>query len=179
MKSLKYSLLVLLAISLCACGKKDETVNIEKEGTKYEIGDEVSFYYPKSFNVGMNNLVEDSTQVINFVTEDGTQQFYYTTISEVTDNPAEDLVTLYEGQLEETGVSNVKVTEPVLENGLKCYEFEGVVDATKIQFKNLVYFGDNKTYVYGYQAAKEDYQDNIKQMTTYLETFNLAIAKSK
>lgn len=179
MKSFKYIVLLILVVGLCACGKTDEAVNIEKEGTKYEIGDEVSFYYPKNFSIGMNNLVEESTDIINFVSDDGSQQFYYTTVSDTTDNPDEDLVALYEGQLEETGVSNVKITEPVLENGLKCYEFEGVIDATKIKFKNLVYFGNNKTFVYGYQAAKDEYEDNIKQMTTYLETFNLAIAKSK
>jgi hypothetical protein len=48
---LKVVTIVTLLLTVFACGKKSETVFLEKDGTLYEVADQVSFYYPKDFKM--------------------------------------------------------------------------------------------------------------------------------
>ena len=41
----------------------------------------------------------------------------------------------------------------------------------------IVYFGDNNTYIYGYCATKDDYDANEKDMRVYLQSFSKSTGK--
>ena len=42
-------IVICCLLTLTACGKRDETVSVNKNGVLYEIGEDVSFYYPQDF----------------------------------------------------------------------------------------------------------------------------------
>ena len=48
------------------------------------------------------------------------------------------------------------------------YQYVFVHSDTGIRAKEIVYFSDDNTYIYGYRAAKDDFEDNDKDMTVYL-----------
>lgn len=45
--SMKIFIVIMMIFGLFACGKKDEKIAIERDGTLYEVANQVSFYYPK------------------------------------------------------------------------------------------------------------------------------------
>ena len=40
-----------------------------------------------------------------------------------------------------------------------------------LKFIHLVYFDDQNTYIYGYEANSKDFKKNYKRMIVYLESF--------
>lgn len=153
----------LLVISLCACGKKSETVFLEKDGELYEIADRVSFFYPKSFTM---NTSSQTKEIIEFVNNQ--EMLTYSMIVDNSDNKVEDMPALYAGQLEQDGAIEVSFKKITIDSGLVCQEFTGVFQATGLKFKNLVYFTNDASYVLSYQAPDKVYDENIVIMTQYL-----------
>ena len=83
---LKVVTIVTLLLTVFACGKKSETVFLEKDGTLYEVADQVSFYYPKDFK--MDTSVENKA-IVQFVREQ--EVMSYQTIIDDTDNEIDDM----------------------------------------------------------------------------------------
>lgn len=161
---------IMVVICICilaACGHKSENIFLEKDGKLYEVGDQVSFYYPKEFKVDSSN----NKEFLRFI--DDQEILHYATLLDDTDNNVEDLPELYAGQLDEDGAENVHYTHITLESGIKCQEFTGTYTATGVHFKHVVYFTDTKTYVYSYEAPKDVYNDHIDIMTQYLESLTV------
>lgn len=162
---LKIVAVITLLVAVFACGKKSETVFLEKDGMKYEIADQVTFYYPKEFQ--FDTAVENK-EIVQFVKE--TEVVLYTMVKDDTDNKVEDMPELYAGQLEEDGAINVGYKNVKIDSGLTCQEFTGVYQSTGIKFKHMVYFSTEATYVLGYQAPEKEYDKNITLVSQYLNS---------
>ena len=67
--------------------------------------------------------------------------------------------------------------KPVLDSGLSVYEYVFTYKDTGIKTMEIVYFSDSNTYIYGYRAAKEDFDANKKDMKVYLESFSKSTGK--
>lgn len=163
--------LVAIVGFLCmivACERESREVFLEKDGTLYEIADQVSFYYPKEFELNINN---DNKEIIQFVSEK--ESFYYTMEIDDTDNYIEDRPELYAGQLEEDGAKDVHYKSVQLESAIECHEFTGSYVATGMKFKHIVYFSEEATFIYIYQAPQDVYDDHIVEMTQYLESLTV------
>lgn len=163
---IKVMMVFICVVSLVACGKKDETVSTNKDGTLYEAGVGVSFYYPNDFQL---SETDKSDGVIRFVKEN--QVLFYKVEKNEYDNDTTQLSELYKGELEFSGVSSLEVKTPALESGLKCYEYKGNYVENGLKFIHLVYFDEQNTYIYGYEANSKDFKKNYKRMIVYLESF--------
>lgn len=53
--SIKILAVLLLVVTLFACEKEKTDISLERDGTLYEVADQVSFYYPKDFQLNVNN----------------------------------------------------------------------------------------------------------------------------
>lgn len=162
---LKIIAVIAVLVSVVACGKQPKSVSVEKDGSKYEIADQISFYYPKDFQ--MNTTLENK-EIIQFVRNQ--EVISYRTIVDDTDNDINDLPELYAGQLEEDGADNVGYKNVEITSGLVCQEFTGNYISTGIQFKHMVYFTVHSTYVLSYEAPTQEYEKNIGEMTHYLNS---------
>lgn len=168
MKFVKMMLVVFLVFALTSCRRKSQTIFLEKDGTLYEIANDVSFYYPKEFTLSMN---QGDRAMLQFVLNEET--FMYQTVEDDTDNVLSDLPRLFAGQLEEDGAKDVQYTSILLESGLECYSFTGEFSSMGIKFKHIVYFTDQKVYDYSYQAPVDVYNDQINIRTQYLESLTV------
>ena len=162
---IKVMMVFICVVSLVACGKKDETVSTNKDGTLYEAGVGVSFYYPNDFEI---NLDSKDTSTVEFSKENN---MLYKVEKNEYDNDTTQLSELYKGELESSGVSSLEVKTPALESGLKCYEYKGNYVENGLKFIHLVYFDEQSTYIYGYEANSKDFKKNYKRMIVYLESF--------
>lgn len=165
---LKVATVVTLLITVFACGKKSDTVFLEKDGTLYEVADQVSFYYPKEYK--MDTSVENKS-IVQFVKDQ--EVISYQTIVDDTDNKREDLPELYAGQLEEDGAIDVGYKNLKIDSGLNCQEFTGAYKSTGIKFKHLVYFTENSEYVLSYQAPQKVYDEEISVVSQYLNSLKV------
>ena len=165
---LKVVTIVTLLLTVFACGKKSETVFLEKDGTLYEVADQVSFYYPKDFK--MDTSVENKA-IVQFVRKQ--EVMSYQTIIDDTDNEIDDMPELYAGQLEEDGAIDVGYKNLKIDSGLNCQEFTGTYQSTGIKFKHLVYFTANSEYVLSYQAPQKVYDDEISIISQYLNSLKV------
>lgn len=156
-------------ITLGACGKRDETVSVNKNGVLYEIGEDVSFYYPQGFEL-TSKAEDNSENMVSFKKEN--QVFFYRAEKDETDNEIAEKSELYRGLLEEKGARISEVKEPVLESGLKCYEYIGSYSQTGLKFIHLVYFEEKEILTYGYEANEKEYNENIDKMIIYIESFS-------
>lgn len=161
----KIASIVLLLFCIVACSQKDEVILLDKDGEKYQIADEISFYYPKTFKIDSSY---ENKKVIRFVNEK--QIISYSTIVEKTDNKVEDMPALYAGQLEEDGAIEVGYKNITIKSGLTCQEFTGSFQSTGMKFKHTVYFTQKATYAYTYQAPQEVYEKEISTISQYLES---------
>ena len=98
---------------------------------------------------------------------------YYTTQKDDYDNQLEDLPELYQGELEQDGATDVTYNKEELESGIECHVFTGSYHATGIQFKHMVYFTDSAAFIYSYEAPKDDYEENIDEITVYLDSLTI------
>lgn len=166
--SVKIFVVITLLICFFACGKKSETVSLEKDGQIYEIADSASFYYPKEFSL---DATLQNKKIIQFVKEQ--EVISYTMVQDDTDNKLEELPELYAGQLEEDGATDVGYKNITIESGLTCQEFTGAYKATGLKFKHMVYFTTDASYIFGYQAPQEKYDKNIAMISQYLSTLTV------
>lgn len=168
-KIIKLFLTIVCFVSLVACGKKEESVQVKKEGTIYEIGEDITFYYPDDFELSPIAEGDSSDNSVIFKKEN--QVLFYKVEDDAFDNETNQKVELYKGELEVVGAKVNEVKEPALESGLKCYEYIGEYSKTGLNFTHLVYFEDQYTYIYGYEANETEYNENIDKIIVYLETF--------
>jgi hypothetical protein len=170
MQLIKKIVLVFLFVCLCvACSEKSSQVYLEKEGQLYEIADWVSFYYPKNFE--FDHTQDKNNKFAKFIHDD--EDLIYVAENDDADNKIEDMSLLYGGQLEEDGAKDVVFHHVTLDSGIECYEYTGIYSSSGIEFKHIVYFTDETTYTYLYQAPSKIYQENINKMTQYLRTLTV------
>lgn len=169
MKALTRIFLVLfLTICLFACGKENNEISLERDGNLYEVANVVSFYYPKNFQLDTNNINQKD---VRFIKDDET--YIYTTIIDDTDNVLEELPQLYEGQLEEDGSIDVHYHQLTIPSGIECYEYMGTYQASGMKFIQIVYFTEEASYVYGYQAPEKVYEEQSGIAKQYLESLTV------
>lgn len=163
---IKIIVVMAFVVSMTACGKKDKIVSTNKEGVLYEAGLGVSFYYPNDFEVSENDVKDVGKKFVK-----KNQVLFYKVYNNEFDNDTSQLSELYKGELEESGVTSLEVKTPALDSGLKCYEYKGSYVETGMKFVHLVYFDEDNTYIYGYEATDKDFKDNIDVIIVYLESF--------
>lgn len=163
---MKKVLLVFLSMLLFACNAQEKVI-LETAGKEYSILDNVSFYYPKEFNIHLN----DNNEGISFVDED--EMFKYLMIMNNSDNNIEDYPQLYLGQLQQEGAFDTEYSSIILENEMNCFEYTGIYKLTGIKFKQIVYFTKDATYVYMYQSSEKVYDDKIDIVTQYLRSLTV------
>ena len=168
MKQVIRLLVICMLFSLSACQQKKETLFIEKDGKLYEIFDQVSFYYPETFTADVRSYSGDTIQFIK-----NEELLSYTSYLDTIDNSVEEMATLYEGQLQQGGASDILYVNEKLDSGNNCYIFTGKYYATGIKFKHIVYFALDTTYVYAYQAPQDAYDKNIEVISKYLESLTV------
>ena len=159
---MKRFLIVFLCLMMVGCGQKKQ-VFLEKDGDLYEIGDQVSFYYPKEFEI--DTSVENKN-IVRFLDDDETM--WYSTVKDDTDNKVTDMPDLYQGQLKMEGASQITYNKVTLESGLDCYNFSGFYSGSGIKFNHIVYFTHEATYCYAYEAAAQVYDENVMNRSEYL-----------
>lgn len=164
---MKKILILFLSIILFACDNNVKVI-LETDGKEYLIMDNVSFYYPKDFEI---DLTGETAESVSFVDED--EIYKYVMIVDSTDNNLDDMPHLYLGQLEEDGAEGAEYSSIVLENEMECYEYTGIYSMSGIKFKQLVYFTQDATYIYMYQAAESVYDNNIDVVTQYLRSLTV------
>lgn len=157
--------LSLCLVMLCSCGKSNDNVLLEKNGERYELSQNNSFYYPKGFKMNLDSELKDN---ISFVNEKEVIRYYKIVNND--DNLLEDLPLLYEGDLEQNGACNVSYVEKIIDSGLKCYEYVGVYEKSGIYFKHIVYFNTYASHVLSYEAPKEVFDKNIDEISLYLNS---------
>lgn len=168
MKHVIRLLVICMLFCLSACQQKKETLFIEKDGKLYEIFDQVSFYYPETFNADVHSY---GGNTIRFIKNE--ELLCYTSYLDSIDNSIDEMAALYEGFLQQDGASDVVYTAQTLESGNICYVFTGKYYATGIKFKHVVYFSLDTTYIYGYQAPQDAYDQNIDVLSKYLESLTV------
>ena len=179
MKTLmKYTISILCMLSLVACGSRDNHISLDKEGAKYTIGKEVSFYYPNGYDLDTSKNIEKQVHAdIDTATPDNTLYFmnndetiFYKFIQDETDNTLEEKEVLYTGKLEQDGATNIVVSKPILESGNTVCEISASYVNTGTRTKQIVYFSQNAMYVYGYLATTDDYNENVDFITEFLKS---------
>lgn len=163
----KFMMLFLSAI-LFACNSQNVDVILETDGKEYKITDNVSFYYPKDFEI---DLTAENKEGISFVKKD--EIYKYTMNFNNSDNNIDDYPLLYLGQLQENGAIEAEYSSIVLENQMKCYEYTGIYKTNGIKFKQVVYFTNAATYVYMYQASEDVFNERVNIITQYLRSLTV------
>lgn len=158
-------LVISLLLCLLACTQKTDNVYVEKDGTKYEVTQQVSFYYPKDFSMDASST---DTNAISFIKDQ--EVIIYSMIPDDTDNKVEDMPDLYEGQLEEDGATDVGYKNVEVDSGLICQEFTGVFESNGIKFKDVVYFRQDAAFVLRYKAPEKVYNENIENISKFLNS---------
>lgn len=156
------------AIILLLTGCQSEQIgdNTVKDGTEYTINQNISFYYPNSFE-----LIEATGSKVSFASED--QTIYYEVTADDSQNLLDDLDDLYVGMLEQDGAQIISVSKPIIDSGLDCYLITGIYGDVAVRFSELVYFTTDNTYVYGYKANTDTYNENNEVILNYLETLSI------
>ena len=170
-------IILIIVTTLClglviACGARDQEVNLEKTGKKYNTDEGVSFYYPSDFVINLNSK---DTKTVEFSKNNNT--LYFIVVDDKTDNVVEDKDELYTGELEQSGANSIEVSRPALDSGLSVYQYLFNYSDTGIKMMEIVYFGENHTYIYGYRAANDDFDANKKDMSVYLQSFSKSTGK--
>lgn len=169
---IKWTMSIVCILALTACGSRSKHVSLEKDGTKYAIGNDVSFYYPNDFSLDTSRhydvIAPKGSNTLRFIKDDET--IFYTVIEDKTDNSNDDKDELYTAQLEQEGASNIVVSRPILQSGITVFEITGNYNTTGMRFKHIAYFKDEHSYVFGYFATIDDYNDHIDTVTEFLHS---------
>ena len=168
MKRVIYCVVLCMLFCLSACQGQKETLYVEKDGILYEIFDQVSFYYPETFSADSRAF---DAETIQFYKDE--EYMSYSSYSDTIDNTVEEMASLYEGQLQQVGASDVQYIKVTLPSGNECYVYTGKFEGTGIKLKHIVHFAKNATYVYRYQAPHELYDEHIDVISKYLESLTV------
>ena len=166
--SIKILAVLLLVVTLFSCEKEKTDISLERDGTLYEVADQVSFYYPKDFQLNVNN---ENQKDVRFTKND--EMYIYATIIDDTDNVLNELPQLYGGQLEEEGAIDVYYYKEVIPSGIECYQFTGTYQASGMKFVQMVYFTEEASYIYSYQAPENVYDEQSGVALQYLESLTV------
>ncbi|WP_041139902.1 hypothetical protein [Beduini massiliensis] len=170
-KIIKFALLVVAFMVVVACGAKNKTVNITKDGTVYEYAN-VSFTYPNSFKKQDATLYNDAEALSDHIKTIFTKDQEEITLMidpVIENNKVEELIQLFRVEVETTGatiISNAKVT---LTNGDSCYEI--VAENGDVKAKYMVIFEGGDRYCLKYKTTTKKYDDKIINMDKFLYTF--------
>lgn len=174
---MKWSISILCIVSLVACGSRNEHIGLDKEGSKYTIGKDVTFYYPNGYNLDTSKNIEPhastskdnaKTNTLYFINDDET--IFYNSIEDKSDNTKEEKEVLYSAKLEQEGATNIVVSKPILESGVTVEEITATYVENGTRGKHIVYFAPTRTYVYGYLGTTDDYNKNIEFITEFLKS---------
>lgn len=175
MKRIKWLLACACVLLLAGCQEESTTTNVVKEGTLYEVGTEVDFYYPSSFT--LTNQADDAAAIattsntIQF--QDDDELLIYMITYDATENTSDEKKVFYVSELEQYGATGVTVSQPILESGITVYEVTGYYNDIGMRFKHIVYFSEDKTYIYAYRADTATYESRIDYITTFLKTLTI------
>lgn len=164
MKKILIALLMLGLVS--GCEQRERTYNIEKEGERYTMNEQLSFYYPRHFNVIQDGL-KMSAEIYN---EQGGEGLFIDTYYADAKNSPEERLSLYLTQLKNNG-SEVKTNETVvLDSGKEAYLISGKSQLSGNYFIEVVLFEPNRQYVYSYIANQKIFEKQVPHMVFYLKT---------
>ena len=116
----------------------------------------------------MNN---ENQKDVRFTKND--EMYIYATIIDDTDNVLNELPQLYGGQLEEEGAIDVYYYKEVIPSGIECYRFTGTYQASGMKFEQMVYFTEEASYIYSYQAPENVYDEQSGVALQYLESLTV------
>ncbi len=168
---IKFTFLIIAVFTLVACGTKNKSVNITKDGTTYEY-ENVSFIYPHSFkkqDAVAYSRAEAISDEVKTVFSKGDDEIALIIDPVIENNKVEELVQLFRVEVETTGatiISNAKIT---LDNGDSCYEI--VAENGEVKTKYMVIFEEGKRYCLKYKTNTSEYDDKIINMDKFLYTF--------
>lgn len=168
MKRVIQLLAFCMLFCLSACQEKKETLFIEKDGKLYEVFDQVSFYYPETFSADARVFDAETVQFCK-----NEEIMSYSSYPDSTDNTTEEMAELYEGQLQQMGAGDIVYHKRTLPSGNECYVYTGKYTGTGIEFKHVVYFAKDATYIYRYQAPHDLYKEHIGVISKYLESLTI------
>lgn len=174
-----------MVLSLVACGGYEDSVNLSKDGAKYEIDDHVSLYYPKKWEMVKQDRVDqalNASESEQKVVKDiqslmveffkGDEFLRFTRRSFNNDNTPEELIELYCDEMELQGFV-VTVFPATLNNGVNCYEVLSEYKAESRKFKSVVVYSKGVRYMYVYGANQDTYDKKVEGMTKYLYSLEI------
>lgn len=158
---------VVLGI-LVGCQRQERDYNIEKEGLLYTINEQVSFYYPRRFELDQDDL----KMSVDITSKHGDEGLYVDTYYVDSKNSPEELLSVYLTQLQTNGI-DVKTNDTIqLDNGKPAFLLSGESTLSNNYFIEVVIFESNRQYVYNYIASKKIFEKHVQDMLLYLKTLN-------
>lgn len=174
MNKIKWLIAIGCAFVLSACQEEVKVANVVKEGTLYEIGSQVSFYYPSDFSaITQEDLLTATIDTNSLQLQKNDELIVYSVDYDVTENTDAEKQVLYVSELEQIGATGITVSQPILESGITVYEITGFYNDISVRFKHIVYFMADRTYIYGYRANTETYEAQIDYITSFLKSITI------
>ncbi|MFQ9923076.1 MAG: hypothetical protein ACLRVU_06150 [Beduini sp.] len=170
-KIIKFALLVVACMVVVACGAKNKTVNITKDGTVYEYAN-VSFTYPNSFkkqDATLYNRSEELSDHVKTIFAKDQEEMTLMIDPVIENNKVEELIQLFRVEVETTGATIISNTKVTLTNGDGCYEI--VAENGDVKAKYMVIFEEGYRYCLKYKTATKDYDNKIINIDKFLYTF--------
>ncbi len=174
-----------MMLSLVACGGYEDSVNLSKDGAKYEVDDRVSLYYPKKWETVKQDRIDqalNASETERKVVKDaqnlmieffkGEEFLRFTRQSFNNDNTPEELIELYCDEMELQGFV-VTVVPATLNNGVNCYEVLSEYKADLRKFKAVIVYSKGIRYMYIYGANQQTYDKKVEGMTKYLYSLEI------
>jgi len=167
---MKKVIVTLLLLSLLwGCGAQNKETNLEKDGTLYQYGDFLSFYYPKKWTISKDEI----KLAVSIKDVSSTMALYFDAYSFIEGNPEEQLLEFYIDNLKEHSIEIFSANQEELSNGYTCYAIEGRNTIKDTYFYEVVSYLNNKQYIYSFVAEKDDYDNNLKNMKLYMYSLNI------
>lgn len=170
---IKSCILCLLCLCLCACGAKQQTFNLEKEGTIYNYSDTILFYYPRDWKLKRDDL-KLSCDIIN---EDSKEALFFDVFMSEDRNTPDQLIEIYEAKLKDIGVVVDDVSAVQLKNGQAAYFVTGINELSDTYFCEVVLYLGDKQYIYSYIATEDLYYENVDSMKEFL--FSISVNEAQ
>jgi len=167
---MKKMIVTLLLLSLLwGCGARNKETNLEKDGSLYQYGDFLSFYYPKKWIISKDEI----KLAVSIKDGSSTMALYFDAYSFIEGNPEEQLLEFYIDDLKEHSIEIFSANQVELSNGYTGYAIEGRNTIKDTYFYEVVSYLNNKQYIYSFVAEKEDYDNNLKNMKLYMYSLNI------
>ncbi len=177
MKSIIKVMILLISITtLVACQTREKEVVVNKDGQLHEVSDSVRFYYPSGYEMSTATketfaIANEELRILEFKKDMGT--FFYTGIDDPTENVVEEKEVLLVASMEENGATINMSQEVELESGITVLKVAGKYESNGIQFMLVAYFEEETTHILGYYSNIEEYEENIHEVSEFLETLTV------